>query len=180
MNTLSPPPQTQITSEACLLAWLDRHSIAYCRVEHPPVYTCEQADRYRPAMPAAHTKNLFLRDRQARCYLLMTYCEKPVDMKALGQRMGVSKLHFGSEEKLLNLLGVLPGAVTLLGLVNDTQRQVQLVVDAALWREENFLCHPLVNTATLLLARPDLLRFIELTGHQPQVVDVPARGGSPG
>jgi len=171
--SLSSP--SRITTESDLLAYLERNAIRYQRVEHPPVYTCEQADRYRPPLPAAHTKNLFLRDRQSRYYLLMTWCEKPVDMKALGQRIGVTKLHFGSEDQLLELLGVTPGAVTLLGLVNDLQHRVKLLVDASLWDEDNFLCHPLVNTATLLLARADLLRFIELTGHEPQVIEVPAR-----
>jgi Ala-tRNA(Pro) deacylase len=171
----SHPSPSQITTEAGLLAYLERNSIPYLRVEHPPVFTCEQADRYRPSLPAASTKNLFLRDRNARYYLLMTYCEKPLDMKALGQRMGVTKLHFGSAETLFEILGVTPGAVTLLGLVNDFQHQVQLLVDVSLWHEDNFLCHPLVNTSTLLLARADMLRFFDLTGHQPQVVDVPAR-----
>jgi Ala-tRNA(Pro) deacylase len=164
-----------ITSETALLNYLDRSGLSYQRVEHPPVYTCEQADRYRPPLPAASTKNLFLRDRQSRYYLLMTYCEKPVDMKALGQGMGVTKLHFGAEDKLFEMLGVTPGAVSLLGLVNDVQHQVRLLVDIELWEEEHFLCHPLVNTATLLLERADLLRFFELTGHEPVVVEVPAR-----
>jgi Ala-tRNA(Pro) deacylase len=167
--------QPQITSEAELLEYLNRNGLSYQRVEHPAVYTCEQADRYRPPLPAASTKNLFLRDRQSRYYLLMTYCEKPVDMKALGQGMGVTKLHFGAEDKLFEMLGVTPGAVTLLGLVNDVRHQVQLLVDIELWGEEHFLCHPLVNTATLLLGRAELLRFFELTGHEPNVVEVPAR-----
>jgi Ala-tRNA(Pro) deacylase len=169
------PSQPKITSEAALLAYLKQQAIAYHRVAHPAVYTCEQADRYRPPLRAASTKNLFLRDRNSNYYLLVTACEKPVDLKALGRSLGVSKLHFGSEEKLLNLLGVTPGAVTLLGLVNDDDHSVQLLVDADQWEEEYFLCHPLVNTATLLLARTDLLRFFQLTGHEPQVVSVPAR-----
>jgi Ala-tRNA(Pro) deacylase len=169
------PSQPKITSEAALLAYLRQQTIAYQRVEHPAVYTCEQADRYRPPLPAVSTKNLFLRDRNSHYYLLVTACEKPVDLKALGRSLGVSKLHFGSEEKLLNLLGVTPGAVTLLGLVNDAGHAVQLLVDTDQWEEEHFLCHPLVNTATLLLARTDLLRFFQLTGHEPQVVHVPAR-----
>jgi Ala-tRNA(Pro) deacylase len=167
--------RSQIATEAELLAYLDQNGIPYLRVEHPAVYTCEQADRYRPPLPAASTKNLFLRDRHSRYYLLMTPCEKPVDLKGLGQGLGVSKLHFGSEEKLLEILGVTPGAVTLLGLVNDIQHEVQLLVDTELWNEENFLCHPLVNTATLLLSQAGLLRFFELTGHAAQLIDVPIR-----
>jgi Ala-tRNA(Pro) deacylase len=169
------PPRPRIESEAELLAYLDQQGIVYLRVEHPAVYTCAQADRYRPPLPAASTKNLFLRDRHADFYLLMTACEKPVDLKGLSRSMGVSKLHFGSEEQLLEKLGVTPGAVTLLGLINDAAHEIQLLVDSELWGEEHFLCHPLVNTATLLLARADLLRFFDLTGHAAQVVDVPTR-----
>jgi Ala-tRNA(Pro) deacylase len=169
------PSRPRIQTEPELLAYLDQHAIAYQRVEHPAVYTCEQADRYRPLLPAASTKNLFLRDRHSHYYLLMTACEKPVDLKGLGRSIGVAKLHFGSEEKLLEMMGVTPGAVTLLGLLNDSDHAIQLLVDSELWLEENFLCHPLVNTATLLLERTDLLRFFELTGHTAQVVEVPAR-----
>jgi Ala-tRNA(Pro) deacylase len=169
------PSHARIESEAELLTFLNQAGIPYQRVEHPAVYTCEQADRYRPPLPAASTKNLFLRDRHAHFYLLMTACEKPVDLKGLSRSIGVSKLHFGSEEQLLEKLGVTPGAVTLLGLINDDAHEIQLLVDSELWVEEHFLCHPLVNTATLLLSRVDLLHFFDLTGHAVQVVEVPTR-----
>lgn len=176
--TTSDPSLPLVQSEGELLAYLDQQGIVYLRVEHPAVYTCEQADHYRPPLPAVSTKNLFLRDRHSHFYLLMTACQKPIDLKALSRSMGVSKLHFGSEEQLLEKLGVTPGAVTLLGLVNDQKHEVQLLVDRELWGEENFLCHPLVNTATLLLNRTDLIRFFDLTGHSAIVLDVPARAAS--
>ena len=164
------------STEDQLLAYLDAQGIPYIRTEHPPVFTCEQADLYRPPMPAVHTKNLFLRDRHAsRFYLLMTACAKRVDMKAVGQSLGVSKLHFASEQQLFDVLGLSPGAVTVLAVANDAALQVQLLIDAEIWNEDNFLCHPLVNTATLLLARPQLWRFFALTGHEPQAIEVPTR-----
>ncbi len=155
----------------CSPTWI-KNAIRYVRTEHPPVFTCEQADVYRPPMPAVHTKNLFLRDKHSRFYLLMTACAKRVDMKALGQSLGASKLHFSAEQELFEMLGLAPGAVSVLGVVNDASQRVRLLIDQEVWDEEHFLCHPLVNTATLLVKRADLWRFFDLTGHTPQAVEV--------
>jgi Ala-tRNA(Pro) deacylase len=154
-----------IQSEKELLRHLDQHQIAYQRVEHPPVFTCEQADQYRPDLPGVSTKNLFLRDKKRHFYLVMTACEKKLDLKKLGQALGAAKLHFGSPENLLELLQLTPGSVTVLGLVNDPQHRVELWIDQDIWEDEFFLCHPLVNTASLVLSKSDLLRLFELTGH---------------
>jgi Ala-tRNA(Pro) deacylase len=164
-----------LNTETELLCFLDEHALLYQRTQHPPVYTCEQSELFRPAMPGMSTKNLFLRDEKRRFYLAMTACEKRLDLKQLGRLAGAPKLNFGDETRLLDLLGVTPGAVTVLGLVNDTQHQVQLWVDAEIWQATHFLCHPLVNTATLVIARPHLLRFFALTGHTPQVLEMPRR-----
>jgi Ala-tRNA(Pro) deacylase len=164
-----------LTCEPDLLAFLDRHAIPYHRAEHPPVYTCEQSERFRPELPGVSTKNLFLRDKHSYFYLAMTACEKSLDLKLLGKQAGTPKLHFGAETDMVSLLGVTPGAVTVLGLINDREHRIQLWIDADIWESESFLCHPLVNTATLVIARPDLLRFFELTGHPPQVIAMPTR-----
>ncbi len=79
--------------------------------------------------------------------------------------MGVNHLRFASEANLMRLLGVSPGAVTLLGLVNDPQTEVELWLDADVWQSDQFFCHPLVNTATLALSRATLEAFFALTGH---------------
>ena len=105
----------------------------------------------------------------------MTDCEKRTNLKALGSQIGVTKLHLGSEEKLEELLGVSRGAVTVLGLINDVRHQVQLLVDEEIWDGEYFLCHPLVNTATLVLAKNDLIRYFTTTGHEINLVVVPTR-----
>jgi Ala-tRNA(Pro) deacylase len=164
-----------LSSEGAMLAFLDGQSIPYQRVEHPPVYTCEQAELHRHSLPGVSTKNLFLRDRHNLFYLAMTACEKTLDLKALGNQAGAPKLHFGSAASMDALLGVTPGAVTVLALVNDRAYQVRLWVDEEIWGAANFLCHPLVNTATLVIARADLLRFFEITHHNPRVVAMPGR-----
>jgi Ala-tRNA(Pro) deacylase len=166
----------RILSEPELLAWLDQTGILYQRTEHPPVYTCEQADQYRPIMDGVSTKNLFLRGRrEQRYHLVMTACEKRPDMKALGKQIGESKLHFGSKEMLMDLLGVEPGAVTVLGLINDSEHHIDLWIDAEIWDQSHFLCHPLVNTATLALTKAALERFFSLTGHVSNIIPIEQR-----
>src|SRR5512139_4133633 len=153
-------------NEKELLELLDSHGFAYQRIEHPAVFTCAEADEHRPAVPAVSTKNLFLCDKKARRFFLaVTACEKTVKLDDLPAQLGVAHLRFGSEENLLRLLGVTRGAVTMMGLVNDTEHQVELRIDSEIWHGEYFLSHPLINTATLVLARSELERFFALTGH---------------
>ena len=161
-----------IATEPELLAFLTSQGIPYQRIEHPPVYTCEQADLYRPKLPAVSTKNLFLRDKHGACYLVVTDCAKTLDLKQLGLLLHARKLHFASPEKLLNILGLTPGSVTVLALVNDSNRQVQLWIDSNIWGYENFLCHPLVNTSTLVLAKSSLEQIFRLTGHPVNLVEM--------
>ena len=161
-----------LNTEAQLLEFLDAQKITYQRVEHPPVYTCEEAERLRPKLPAVSTKNLFLRDRRGTFYLLMTACEKKLDLKRVQNLIGASKLHFASEEMLSELLNLTRGSVTVLGLINDTHHRVQLWIDAKIWQQDSFLCHPLVNTATLLLSKSSLERFFELCGHEVNLIDM--------
>ena len=161
-----------IYTETLLLEFLDAQNIPYQRVEHPPVYTCEEAERLRPRLPAVSTKNLFLRDKQGTLYLVVTACEKKLDFQRLGQQLGANKLHFASEEKLQDLLGLTRGSVTVLGLINDTDHRVQLWVDAEIWQQASFLCHPLVNTATLLLSKASLERFFQISGHLIHLIEM--------
>jgi len=165
-----------IKNEAQFIKFLDVHQIIYQRLEHPPVYTCEEAEQFRPKSEGVSTKNLFLRDKRESFYLVMTDCNKQVDLKRLAQQIGAPKLHFGSEEKLMELLGLTRGAVTVLGLVNDVNQQVHLLIDSEIWDHDAFLCHPLVNTATLVLTKVDLERVFELTGHKPQVIEITNQG----
>jgi Ala-tRNA(Pro) deacylase len=156
-----------ISTEPGFLRFLDENHFAYQRIEHPAVFTCAEVDLYRPAIPAIATKNLFLCDKKARrFFLVVTSCEKSLDLSQLKKQLGVAHLRFGSEENLQRLLGLTRGSVTALGLVNDTEHHVELWLDAEIWPGEHFLCHPLVNTATLVLSKAELERFFALTGHK--------------
>jgi Ala-tRNA(Pro) deacylase len=124
----------------------------------------------------AETKNLFLRDKKESCHLLVSVgYDVSVDIKALGELLGVSKLSFGSAERLMSYLGVEPGSVTLLALANDAARRVRCVVNRAVWSADFVLCHPLVNTATLKISHAGIEAFLDATGHAVEVVDVPSR-----
>jgi Ala-tRNA(Pro) deacylase len=153
-------------TEREFLAFLDTHGFVYRRIEHAAVFTCAEAEQHRPDLPAVSTKNLFLCDKRARrFFLVVTGCEKTVKLDELSSQLGVAHLRFGSEENLMRLLGVTRGAVTMMGLANDTEHRVELWIDAEIWCGDSFLSHPLVNTATLILAKPQLERFFALTGH---------------
>jgi Ala-tRNA(Pro) deacylase len=156
-----------IGNEPELLQFLNDNQLSYQRLEHPPVYTCKEAERLRPLIAAVSTKNLFLCDKKGKkFYLVVTTCEKNMDFKHLAEQLGVSKLRFASEQNLERLLGVSRGAVTVLGLVKDVEHQVALWIDAEVWRAEKFQCHPLVNTATLVLSKISLERLFEITRHE--------------
>jgi Ala-tRNA(Pro) deacylase len=160
-----------------IYAFLSEHGIRYQRQDHPAVFTCEQGLRLVPHLPGAKTKNLFLRDRKGRQHFLVVVgYEKAVDLKALAALLGVSKLGFASPDRLRRFLGVDPGSVSALGLVNDTDGDVALIFDKDLWAADAFQCHPLVNTSTLVISRDDLRRFFDITGHQIRIVNVPGRG----
>ena len=156
-------------TEKDFLEFMNTNGFQYERLEHPAVFTCSEAELHHAGVQAVSTKNLFLCDKKARRFFLaVTACEKTVKLDELSARLGVSHLRFGSEENLNRLLGVTRGSVTMMGLANDSEHVVELWVDEVIWRAENFLCHPLVNTATLVLSKPELERFFKLTGHIPK------------
>lgn len=154
--------------------FLEDHQITYERHDHPPVYTVEDVKRLVPPLPAAKTKNLFFRDDKGkRHFLVVVQGHKRIDMKALSNALGSSKLRFGSPDRLKKYLGVDPGSVTILAVVNDTQKAVEVVVDKALWASDAFQFHPLVNTSTLVISRDQIKRFLNKTGQEVKIIDVP-------
>ena len=161
-----------------IFRFLDENRISYERVDHQAVFTCEEAEERVPPLPGVHTKNLFLRDRKGRRHFLVVVgFEKQVDLAGLTRILEVNKLGMASPKRLQRYLGVEPGAVTLLGVFNDAEQAVEVVIDERVWAAPALQCHPLVNTATLAIARSDLERFLAATGHQPRVLEVPGRSG---
>ncbi len=160
--------------------FLTRHGIVLERIDHPPVMTVEESERLVPRLPGAKTKNLFLRDKKgARHFLVTVPHDLAVDLDALGELLGARRLGFASAERLLQHLGVTPGSVSLLALVNDTAHGVDFVIDRRLWDAVAVHAHPLVNTATTVIPHAELERFLQATGHVPRIIDVPARGTFP-
>ena len=156
-----------------LFARLDQLGIAHRTVEHPPVFTVEDAKALRGNLPGHHIKNLFLRNKKEEMWLVVALEDRAIDLKRLGEALGAGRLSFGSADRLKRILGVEPGSVTPLSLVNDEARAVQLVLDRGVADGGPVNAHPLVNTMTTALAPADLLRFFEATGHTPRWLDFP-------
>jgi len=160
------------TSPEALHARLDALGIAYKAVSHPPVFTVEEAKALRGELPGSHIKNLFLRNKKGRMWLVTCLEDRQVDLKALGDKLDAGRLSFGSAERLMTYLGVRPGAVTPFAVINDKGGEVTMVLDGGVLKQAPVNCHPLVNTMTTALAPGDLIRFLEAEGHAPQMLDM--------
>jgi len=140
--------------------------------DHAPVYTVEEAQALRGAIAGGHCKNLFLKDDKGNIWLIVCLEEAQVDLKAAPAKIGSRRLSFGKPELLKEVLGVEPGSVTPFGLINDAEKRVNVVLDAAMMAHELLNYHPLENTATTTIRAPDLVAFIRSCGHEPRVVAV--------
>ena len=156
-----------------LFATLDRLGIAHATVTHAPVFTVEEAQALRGTIPGGHSKNLFLRDKKGALFLVTALEDALIELKSLHRRLDASgRFSFGPADLMREVLGVEPGAVTPFGAINDIAHRVTIVLDAALMAHETINAHPLVNTMTTSIARGDLVRFLEATGHPPRIVAV--------
>ena len=147
--------------------------IAQRTVEHPPVFTVEEAKALRGDLPGHHVKNLFLRNKKEEMWLVVALEDRAIDLKRLGEALGAGRLSFGSADRLRRYLGVEPGSVTPLALVNDNTGQVRLAVDRGLLNGGPVNVHPLVNTMTTAMDAGDLVLFFEASGHAPRWLDFP-------
>lgn len=141
--------------------------------EHAPVYTCAQAAEALAGVSGVAVKNLFLKDTKQQFFMVVVDEKKRVDLKALSKKIGAGKFSFGNEAELKDVLGLTPGAVSMLALINDRQKRVRLLVDTEAWGEKPIHCHPLVNTKTLLVTPGDLEKFLASTGHAVELIEIP-------
>jgi Ala-tRNA(Pro) deacylase len=170
---MSPLP----TTPEQLFAALDALGIRHSTVKHPPLFTVEQSRALRGQIPGGHTKNLFLRDKKQALYLVVTLEDAEIELKSLHRLLGASgRFSFGSADLLREVWGVIPGAVTPFGAINDKDGRVTVVLDAAMMEHPIINFHPLVNTMTTSIAREDLVKFLESTGHVPRIERVSGRG----
>ena len=159
-----------------LLAWMAGRGIDQTTQDHPAVFRVEEGLELKAALPGAHTKNLFLKDKKGRLWLVSARQDTVIDLKTLPARIGADRLSFGRPELLWRTLGVTPGSVTALGLINDAAGEVGFVLDRRLAEAEIVNFHPLANTATSALSREAFGRFLTLIGRTPWVVDFAVDG----
>lgn len=156
-----------------LFAVLDELGLAHKTSWHEPVFTVSESQSLRDTIPGAHTKNLFLKDKKGRYFLVTVEENATVDLKSIHTLIGGSgRVSFGKPEALMELLGVAPGSVTIFAALNDAAGEVKVVLDAALAEAELINGHPLRNTATTTIGRDDLMAFLRHTGHEPLIVRV--------
>ena len=158
-----------------LFAFLEKLGIEVTSVSHPPLFTVADSQTLRGDIPGGHTKNLFLKDKKDNFFLVTVGEEAEVDLKQIHHLIGASsRVSFGKPGALMEYLGVIPGAVTAFGLINDERGLVNFVLDSNLMEHATINAHPLTNEATTSIAAADLLRFARATGHEPAILKVSA------
>lgn len=163
------------SSPADLFRFLDRLGLKTSTVDHVPVFTVAESQAVKGAIPGGHSKNLFLKDKKGRLFLIVAEADARIDLQRLHQAVGGSgRLSFGSAALLRDVLGGEPGSVTPFAVLNDRDRRVTVVLDEALMAHEPVNFHPLVNAQTTSIAGADLLAFLRATGHEPRVLRLPA------
>ncbi|MGL4727168.1 MAG: prolyl-tRNA synthetase associated domain-containing protein [Bosea sp. (in: a-proteobacteria)] len=158
-----------------VLALLSLCGIAHQVHAHEAVFTVAQSEALDHSLPGAHSKNLFLKDKKGRFFLVSALKDTRIDLKRIHEVLGASgRVSFGSEEQMTRLLGVSPGSVTAFAVVNDRAGDVTMVLDAGFLAHETVNFHPLINTMTVGLARDDLVAFLAACDHAPCVLELPS------
>ncbi|MEM7618079.1 MAG: prolyl-tRNA synthetase associated domain-containing protein [Pseudomonadota bacterium] len=165
MNDLPTSPQE-------LLDQLNSLNIKYKLHEHEAVFTVAESEHVDEKIPGTHCRNLFLRDKKKKNFLVSLQNATEVDIKKLPEVIGSSRLSFGSADRLWEYLGVRPGSVCPFSIMNDTDNQVEIFLDKSMMETEIVNFHPLLNTMTVTLTPDDLIKFIETTGHKAHIVDL--------
>lgn len=147
--------------------FLDSLGIEYLRTDHEPADTMEACNRIDSVLEVVICKNLFLCNRQkTNFYLLMMPGDKPFKTKELSSQINSARLSFASAEDMEKYLDILPGSVSVMGLMNDSENAVKLLVDEDVLRDEYIGCHPCVNTSSLKIRTEDVFtKFLDAVGH---------------
>jgi Ala-tRNA(Pro) deacylase len=157
-----------------LLEALNDLGLKTSTLSHEAVFRVGEGDDIKSQLPGAHTKNLFLKDDKGQLWLISAEQTTQINLKALPKIIGSGRLSFGSEERLHAALGVRPGSVTALGLINDPHHRVKFILDKALADADIVNFHPLTNTATTSLRQADFRTFIASLGRDLVVIDFTA------
>lgn len=163
-----------LTEKESVCAYLDKQGICYERIDHPAIFTIDGLNTLELSSERLGQipKNLFLKDRKKNYYLVVLKGDKRLDLKGLGKILEVKELSFASEEVLWERLGLKKGAVTPLGLLNDKEDAVRLIIDKEMMALPVWGVHPNDNTATIFLAPKDILT---VTGHEGVPLEIPSK-----
>ncbi|MFX0026317.1 MAG: prolyl-tRNA synthetase associated domain-containing protein [Candidatus Hermodarchaeota archaeon] len=160
--------------EDSLKRWLAMHDIRYKLHTHQAVFTVHEAREHCGHIPGTHCKNLFLKNKKSgQLYLVTIPHEKRLDLNQFRRMIGAPKIRFAGPEDLSEILGINAGAVSPLGLVNDTNHKVIFMVDKMIWNADKICCHPNVNTETLQIPGPDFQKLIKATGTSMEIKNLP-------
>ena len=154
-----------------LFAKLDSLGISHETAEHAAVFTVEEGAAIKAQLPGGHTKNLFLKDKAGRLFLVCALGSTQISVNKLHRHLDCKRLSFGKPDLLLAHLGVTPGSVTVFSVLNDSDGAVTLVLDKALFDDPLVNFHPLLNTATTTIASDRLVDFAKAAGHEPIILD---------
>lgn len=170
----APDIHDRLEKEMAVYRLLEKLEIPFTRVDHDAVDTIEDCEAVDKVLGTTICKNLFLRNRQATSfYLLLLPGDKRFVTKNFSRQLGISRTSFAEAEYMEKYLNITPGSVSILGLMNDTEHQVQLVIDKDLLKDPYIGCHPCINTSSLKLATSDLLnKFLPYTGHTLLTVEL--------
>ncbi|WP_185715892.1 prolyl-tRNA synthetase associated domain-containing protein [Burkholderia sp. Bp9004] len=158
-----------------LLTLLEQQDVPFECEYHEQVLNMAESGALKLSLDGARCKNLLLADKQGSLYLVVTTAHKSLDLSAVAKTLNSKRLSFASADRLFDLLGVRPGSLSPLALVNDRARNIRLVIDDDLAHERVYLFHPLDSTATVALSRQDLEDFLEHIGHAPSWHTLEAR-----
>jgi Ala-tRNA(Pro) deacylase len=154
-----------------LFSFFDSLGIAHETVNHPPFFTVEDGEGWWDKIPGLHCKNLFLKDKKDRVWLVVMPGDVRADIKRIAKNIGAANPSFGKPELLMEVLGLTPGSVTPFGLINDTQKRVTVVLDRGMLESERVNYHPLHNAASTAIKSADLVKFIRALDYDPIIVD---------
>lgn len=173
--TSRPADTGRLPKELACYDLLEELGISYRRVDHDAADTIEACEQVEQVLGEKICKNLFLCNRQKTdFYLLMLEGDKVFKTKELSKQLGVSRLSFADAEDMLRYLNITPGSVSVLGLMNDTENHVQLVIDRPILESRTLGCHPCINTSTLTIAMQDVLEKVLPKIHHSYIgVDLP-------
>jgi Ala-tRNA(Pro) deacylase len=154
-----------------LFAFLDQLGIEHKTVEHKPLFTVEDGRDIWHMIAGLHCKNLFIKDKKDKIWLVVMPGDKRADLNRLEKRLGAPRFSFGKPELLLDVLGLTPGSVTPFALMNDAQKRVTVVLDEEMLKSEKVNFHPLHNAASTTICSADLLKFACALGYKPVIVN---------